>query len=113
VNNGTGVAGIDQAVVWSVTVAALAGGMGVMWRATRSLRRLLGRLDEFADDWQGVSSRPGVPGHEGVMARLGSIEARLTAVEHELRPNSGGSMRDAIDRVDARLSAAPGPSARP
>jgi hypothetical protein len=93
------VADLDQAVVWSVAIASVAGGMGVVWRVTRGARRILGRLDEFADDWNGLPSRPGVPGHAGVMARLGSIEDRLAAVEHELHPNSGKSLRDAVDRI--------------
>jgi hypothetical protein len=29
---------------------------------------------------------------------------RLDRIEHELKPNSGGSMRDAIDRVDQRTA---------
>jgi hypothetical protein len=102
VNSSTGVHGIDQLVIWSIAAVAIAGGVALLWRVTRGARHLVRRLDEFADDWQGLPNRPGVPGHAGVMARLGAIEDRLAAVEHELRPNSGSSMRDAIDRVDER-----------
>ncbi|MFF9403830.1 hypothetical protein [Streptomyces sp. NPDC014744] len=66
-------------------------------------------LDEFGDDWNGVEARPGVPERPGVMARLDRIEqkgtersARLARIDHELHPNSGQSLRDAVDRVDAR-----------
>ncbi|MFJ2443457.1 MULTISPECIES: hypothetical protein [unclassified Streptomyces] len=41
------------------------------------------------------------------MPRLDGIEERLTAVEHELHPNSGASLRDAVDRVDATLNGSP------
>jgi hypothetical protein len=102
----TGVHGLDLLAVWAAAMAAIAGALALMWRITRGARHLARRLGDLADDWTGVPGRPGVPGHEGVMARLGAIEDRLASVEHELRPNSGSSMRDAIDRVDARLRAA-------
>lgn len=103
----TGVPGVDHLVVWCVAAAAIAGGVALLWRFTRGLRLLVRRLDEFADDWSGSSERPGVPAHPGVMVRLSAIEERLTAVEHELRPNSGSSMRDAINRVEARIGTRP------
>ena len=112
-SDSTGIAGVDQLVVWSVAAAAIAGALALLWRLTRGARRVLARMDEFADDWAGTPGRPGVPGHDGVMARLGGIEERLGAVEHELRPNSGSSMRDAIDRVDERTrSLTSGPAAQ-
>ncbi|WP_335936607.1 hypothetical protein [Streptomyces sp. PTD5-9] len=104
----TGVPAVDTAVVWAVAAAAIAGGAGLVWRATRSARRLAVRLDEFVDDWTGVPSRPGVPERPGVMTRLARIEqqgdehaAHLARIDHELHPNSGSSLRDAVDRVDA------------
>ncbi|MEE1792713.1 hypothetical protein PUR28_18395 [Streptomyces sp. BE308] len=98
----TGVVAVDTAVVWSVAAAAIVAGLGLLWQMTRGVRRILGRVDEFVDDWQGVPPRPGVSGRPGVMARLDGIEERLGRVEHELHPNSGGSLRDAVDRVDVR-----------
>jgi hypothetical protein len=100
----TGIVAVDDLVIWSVALTAIAGSAALLWRLTRGVRRLLSRLDEFVDDWQGTPGRPGVPGHEGVMARLCGIEDRLAAVEHELHPNSGGSLRDAVDRVDQRTA---------
>lgn len=71
---------------------------------------------DFLDDWKGEPDRPGVKGRPGVMERLGSIE-------HELHPNSGLSMRDAINRtekqgkdmaekLDAHMSSCPPPPAQ-
>lgn len=31
-----------------------------------------------------------------------STRARVDSVTHEMRPNSGGSMRDAVDRIERR-----------
>lgn len=56
------------------------------------------------DDWAGEEPRPGVPGRPGVMERVSVIEDRLTRVEHELYPNSGQSLRDAVDLANQRLA---------
>lgn len=101
-STGTGVPAVDMAVVWSVAAAAIVAALGLLWRLTRGVRRVVTRVDEFADDWNGVPARPGVPERLGVMDRLDRIEGRLARVEHELHPNSGTSLRDAVDRVDRR-----------
>lgn len=98
----TGLPGVDLAVVWCGVVAAVGTALGLLYRATRGARRLAERLGDLADDWQGTPPRPGVPGRPGVMTRLDAIEQQLAGVEHELHPNSGGSLRDAVDRVDER-----------
>lgn len=98
----TGVDPIDALVLWSGAVVAVSGALALAWRATRSFRRIGGKVEDFVDDWQGTEARPGVPARLGVMSRLGAIEDRLARVEHELYPNSGASLRDAVDRVDQR-----------
>lgn len=106
----TGVPTVDMLVIWSVAAAAIAGALALAWRAVRFARRIAARVDDFVNDWNGVPGRPGVPERPGVMTRLGRIEGRLTGMEHELRPNSGRSLRDAVDRVDRRTrSLAPDP----
>ncbi|MEV6790913.1 hypothetical protein AB0M87_02705 [Streptomyces sp. NPDC051320] len=110
----TGISAVDTVVVWSLACAAIVAAIGVLWRLTRGFRRIMARVDDIVDDWQGVQPRPGIPGRPGVMARLGGIEARaagieerLGSVEHELHPNSGQSLRDAVDRVDVALNGSP------
>jgi hypothetical protein len=51
--------------------------------------RKTGRL---ADDLLGEPERPGYPAQPGLMARVSAIEAQL-------QPNSGSSLRDRVDRV--------------
>ncbi|MEU3255956.1 hypothetical protein [Streptomyces sp. NPDC006997] len=102
IGQSTGVPAVDQLVLWSVALVAIAGLVTLAVRVIRIVRRAAARVDEFVDDWQGVPSRPGVPERPGVMTRLGRIEGRITSMEHELRPNSGHSLRDAVDRVDRR-----------
>lgn len=99
----TGIPLVDSVAVWGASTVAILGAAGALWRPTR---RIVRRLGEFLDDWDGAPGRPGVPARPGVMERLGGIDKRLTAVEHELHPNSGGSLRDALDRVDRRTKRA-------
>lgn len=57
-------------------------------------------LDSMLLDWNGEPARPGVADRPGVMARLGTIEDHLTAIDHEMTFNSGSSIKDAVHRTD-------------
>ncbi|WNI20296.1 hypothetical protein [Actinacidiphila sp. ITFR-21] len=100
----TGVSFVDHAAIWATAIAAVLALGGLLWRLARPLRRVVRRIEELADDWHGVPARPGVEGRPGVMERLSRIEHAMGAVVHEVRPNAGGSMRDAMDRVDRRTA---------
>jgi hypothetical protein len=100
----TGIWAVDALVVWSIAAAAVAGAGALLWRVTRSVRRVAARVEDFIEDWTGAPPRPGVPARQGVMERLGTIEQQLSTVAHEVRPNGGSSMRDAINRVDERTA---------
>lgn len=98
-------------------LAALAGiGRAVQWLWT--VLRKLGRL---ADDLIGEPPTRAHPeGRPGFLDRLSSIEdtsaaqlaaltelhQRLAAVEAQMRPNGGGSLRDAVDRAGTRVAVA-------
>lgn len=113
----TGIPVIDTLIVWAGVLVALAGGAGVAWRALRPVRHAAQLLEEFIDDWRGTPGRPGVAERPGVMVRLGTIEGqtqvipelerRVARVEHELRPNGGASLRDAVDRVERNQALGP------
>lgn len=99
----TGVPALDALLVWGGAATVLAGVGTLLWRGARGAARFGRRVDELVDDWMGEQERPGVPGRPGVLERVSQIEARLGAVEHELYPNSGASLRDAVDRANERL----------
>lgn len=65
-----------------------------------SIKKFLGptvrNLQLMWEDWKGEEARPGVQRRPGVMERLSDIE-------HQLKPNGGGSIRDRIDRVSRQL----------
>lgn len=70
-------------------LTVLAGGAVVVAQVVK----LIKRLADAIDDWQGEPDRPGVSGRPGVMERLAVIEA-------ELHPNHGASLRDVVDRLE-------------
>lgn len=100
----TGIPALDAALTWGGAITVLASVGTVAWRGLRGTLRLARRVEEFMDDWAGEEERPGVPGRLGVMARVSAIEDRLGRVEDELYPNSGGSLRDAVDLANQRLA---------
>ena len=58
------------------------------------------------EDWNGVPERAGFDAIPGVPERLRTLERNartdhelLKTINHELHPNSGGSMRDQFDRA--------------
>ncbi len=85
-----------------------------LWITGRRLARLI-------DDLTGEPERPGMPGsaRPGALARMYLLEQRLQqldtltekvdAIEREMRPNGGNSMRDRIDVIAASVPAGPTP----
>ena len=71
-------------------VAFLAG------RVWRFVGPTVKKVLNFLDDWNGEPARPGVPERLGVMARLDEMH-------HELHPNHGSSLADAVNRTEAAL----------
>ena len=64
---------IDMVVPMCSTICVLAG-FGV-W-----LRKLMRRLDNLLEDWNGSPARPGVPRRAGVMERLEKIETDVAVI---------------------------------
>lgn len=100
----TGVPALDTALMWGGAITLLGGVGAVLWRAIRAVSTFGGRTTQFFDDWYGEGSRPGVPSRPGVMERLGALEDHIRGVQHEMKPNSGASLRDAVDRANERLA---------
>lgn len=103
---------------WLIGAAAVAAALLGLWKLITALWRLARRVGHFLDDWGGEPERPGHPARPGIperMAgvekslgsmcdRLGLVETRTARIEHELHPNSGASLRDAMDRVERTVS---------
>ncbi|MDX3237193.1 hypothetical protein PV392_16245 [Streptomyces sp. ME03-5709C] len=94
---------VDAILLWGAVAAALAGIGALAWRVVRWAVLLGRRTNQFIDDFYGEEARPGVPARPGLMERMSGMEERLAAVYHEVFPNDGGSLRDAVDQANARL----------
>lgn len=75
-------------------VGAITTAIGGVALLLRGAARRGKRFADFLDDWNGEPARSGVAERPGVMQRLASIEG-------ELRPNGGGSIRDAVNRLES------------
>jgi hypothetical protein len=84
---------------WIIAAAALIAALTVIFKAVRVVLSWGRRVNDFFEDWGGQPARPGVPARLGVMSRLEDMNDRLANVEHELHPNSGTSLRDAVDQI--------------
>lgn len=75
------------------------------WMASKAYRgwRKLGWL---IDDITGEPARPGQAARPSLMQRVATIEGRVTTIEAEVRPNGGGSMRDAVARIETKVDTA-------
>ena len=62
----------------------------------KKVRKLVAALEQFVEDWSGTPAKPGRDEVHGVMERLNLIDG-------ELRNNGGSSLKDAVDRIEARL----------
>ena len=88
---------------WMSDVIAVAPWLGAILVAAVAIRfaaKMFGptvkKVLNFLDDWNGEPARPGVPARLGVMARLDEMH-------HELHPNHGSSLADAVNRTEAAL----------
>ncbi len=82
------------ATVAAVTVV----GVGVH-KATVLTKRFI----HFLDDYFGEEERPGFQGRPGMQERMRIIEQELRHISYEMKPNSGTSIKDAINRIEKRL----------
>lgn len=106
---------------WIISAAAVVTALVVLWRAALGLWRFARRVGYFLDDWNGSIARPGQSARPGAMERLasvethmgrmcdrlGQVEEKVGAIDHEMHPNSGTSLRDAVNRIEARASRPP------
>ncbi|WP_186372401.1 hypothetical protein [Arthrobacter woluwensis] len=85
-----------------VTATAVAGAIVLLWRVVKKTRPWIRRVALFLEDWFGEPERRDpVSGALLEPARPG-VMARLQNVEHEVTTNHGGSMKDAVKRIEGR-----------
>lgn len=100
----------DLITVWPA-LGAICVTIFVLSVAWKWLRPIFKKIDTTVDDLNGRPSRPGVPAQPGFMERFSNIETWMTKygpvidkMEHELHPNSGSSLADAVNRTEEKLN---------
>ncbi|GIH69430.1 hypothetical protein Mth01_16830 [Sphaerimonospora thailandensis] len=86
----------------------ISGGLGLLTllgHGGRRAWRMLGQTEEFLGDWRGTPARDGVEARPGVMARLAALEESQAVIEHEVVTNDGSSLKDAVKRIETKLTA--------
>lgn len=100
-----------------IIIASVLTALTVISVFSIKIGRAIKRVIHFFDDFLGEEERPGVPARPGFNERMAkfencmnkmnenisNIEDKIQEIEKELKPNSGTSLRDAINRIEARL----------
>lgn len=76
-----------------IPVASLITALTIIIIAVRKVGGFFRRMVHLFDEMLGTESRDGLPASPGLSARIGAIEA-------ELRPNGGSSIRDSLNRLE-------------
>ena len=84
-------------------LAATVTAVGVIGVGVHKATLLVKRFIHFLDDYFGEESRPGFEGRPGMQERLRAIEMEIECISYEMKPNSGSSIKDAINRIEKRL----------
>jgi hypothetical protein len=100
----------DIISVWPA-LGALALALFVVSLAWKYIRPIARKVDTAMDDFNGRPARPGVPAQPGFMERFATIEEWtrkygpvIDKLDHEMHPNSGSSMADAVNRTERSLN---------
>jgi archaellum component FlaC len=100
-----------------LALAAIITAATVLIVAIRRVSKVIKKAVHFFDDYFGEDERPGVQRRPGISERLssmesclnkvderlGTVEYKIESIEKELQPNSGSSLRDAINRIEDRV----------
>ena len=93
---------ITQYVIMTATIITSVTAIIIgFYKASRLTKRFI----HFLDDYFGEEERPGFPGRPGMQERLRHMEEEMKTISYEMKPNSGSSIKDAINRIEKRLDA--------
>ena len=80
----------------TLVLAVLGWVFRVIWRAFK-------RTDQFLEDWNGAAGDRAHEARPGVMERLVQLEHSMTDIQGQVHLNSGHSMRDEVQRIEAAV----------
>lgn len=94
----------DPTITLGAATAAVVTAAAVARKAWPFVRRLV----EFADDITGEEPRPGLPeGRPGLLKRMDALDEQLKQVRSEVTTTGGGSLKDAVNRIERTLDDLP------
>ena len=86
---------------WAAAIIAVGGAVGVLWKLISPLakktKKLMEALDLFTKDWFGDDGDALHPRKPGMLERMRSVEG-------ELKHNGGSSIKDAVKRIENKLT---------
>jgi hypothetical protein len=92
--------------LFDAAAVALIGGISYLIHVGRRVSRTSRVMFR---DWEGEPARPGVKRRPGVMERIEAVEEGIAEIRHEVKPNSGTSMRDSVARIHQATTGEPDP----
>ncbi|MFJ2318431.1 hypothetical protein ACIOTN_17215 [Glutamicibacter sp. NPDC087661] len=78
------------------------------WKPVRVIYSRLKEFAAFLDQWNGKAEKKDRSGQivqhaePGVSARILTLEEKTERIHHEVTPNHGGSIKDAVKRIEER-----------
>lgn len=91
---------ITQYVILTATIITSVTAIIIgFYKASQLTKRFI----HFLDDYFGEEERPGFDGRPGMQERLRNLEVEVKTISYEMKPNSGSSIKDAINRIEKRL----------
>lgn len=87
-----------------LTISGLITAITIIVIGIRKTLVLVKKFIHFLDDYFGEEERPGFPGRPGMQERLRIMEMELMSISFEMKPNHGTSIKDAINRIEDRLT---------
>ena len=93
---------LEQTIMaWAGVIISVGGAIGVIYKLTspivKKTKRLMEALDLFTKDWFGDEGDDLHPRTPGMLERMAKVEA-------ELKHNGGSSIKDAVRRIEKKLT---------
>lgn len=88
---------MDNASITSLVITSVITSFGIIGAFWIRLSKFSKSWELFMRDWSGENARPGHDAEPGVMERLNKLDGQF-------KNNGGGSMKDAIDRIERKLT---------
>lgn len=89
---------------WVAAIVALAGIVvtALGW-LVRQLWRAFRTIEGFREDWNGVPADSNHAARPGVLQRMNTVELTVEDIKGQVHLNSGHSMRDEVQRIEAAV----------